>query len=135
MERQILKGFVLLCLLLTALHADDIPDVSLRFHAQWNVGDQERQKLQEKYGITRVNFDKKGEAIPNGLSSAQLARWKRLYELCMRDGCYYCEADEGSCESGTCGFKNSYCRPHMGGEGLPQCGVECADYAFISTLI
>lgn len=134
MGHQVLKGFVLLCFWLTHAQADEISDVSMRFHAQWDVGDQERQRLQKTYGITRVSFDEKGHAIPNGLSPKQLARWMRLYELCMRDGCYYCDANEGSCEFGTCGPKNTDCKPYIGEKGLPQCGGQCADYAFISTL-
>ena len=135
MRRQILHGLLLLCVWSDFVHAEKLRDVTMRYHAQWDVGDQERQILLEKYGIFRVSFDQKGQARPYGLSAPQEMRWKRLYELCMRDGCYFCDADEGSCETGTCGPQNVYCKPYMGREGLPNCGFECADYAFIATLI
>lgn len=135
MKHPILQGFFLLCLGQSLAKAEQAPDVSLRFHAQWNVGDKARQKLVKKYGLSRVSFDRKGHAIPHGLSKETLQRWKRLYEQCMRDGCYYCDAEEGSCETGTCGPKNALCKPYMETEGQPKCGHECADYAFNSTLI
>jgi len=134
MKRHIFKEFFLLSLWFNSAQAQEIPDVSLRFHAQWDVGDEERQRLQEKYGAVRVSFDEGGHAVPVGLLPEHLKRWVRLYELCMRDGCYYCDADEGSCELGTCGPTNAYCKPYMGDEGYPQCGIACADYAFTSVL-
>ncbi len=134
MERQILTGLFLLCLWLQSVHAEELEDVTLRFHAQWEVGDQEQQKLLEKYGTFRVRFDLDGHAMPQSLSPELIQRWKNFYELCMRDGCYYCDADIGSCETGTCGPENAYCRPYVDSEGLPKCGVECADYAFVATL-
>ena len=134
MKRQILKGLFLFCFWFGSVRAEEFDDVSLRFYAQWEVGDEEQQKLLEKYGAFRVRFDPVGHAIPQGLSPELMQRWKSFYELCMRDGCYYCDADIGSCEAGTCGPKNAYCRPYMGSEGLPKCGIECADYAFFSTL-
>ena len=135
MERQILKGMFLLYLWSSPVQAEEFPDVSLRFHSQWELGPHEQQKLLEKYGVYRVSFDQKGQATPHGLSPELMSRWKSFYELCMRDGCYYCDADVGSCETGTCGPENAYCKPYMRSDGLPACGVECADYAFISTLI
>ncbi len=133
MKHRIRKGFFLLCIWPHALMAEQLQDVSLRFHAQWDVGEQARQKIQTKYGMTRVRFDQKGIATPSGLSPDQVNRWKRLYELCMKDGCYYCDASEGSCETGTCGPKNANCKPFMDGKRTPQCGEECADFAFNST--
>jgi hypothetical protein len=133
MERQILVGFFLLLWVGSAL-AEGFEDVSLRYYAQWDVGERERQKLLEKYGASRVSFDQEGRAMPQGLPPQQLERWHSFYELCMRDGCYFCDADIGSCETGTCGPENAYCKPYIGSEGLPKCGVECADYAFAAIL-
>lgn len=134
MKNNVYKAFLFLCLWQTPLWAEDA-DVCMRYHAQWKVGDQARQKVLEKYGFSRVSFDQKGRAIPQGLSTKQIPRWERLYEFCMRDGCYYCDADEGSCEAGTCGPKNAACKPYLGSDGYPKCGIECADYAFLSLLI
>jgi hypothetical protein len=134
MKRQVLIGFILLCLWANAARAEGLEDVTLRYHTQWEVGDLERQILSEKYGESRVAFDHDGKAAPQSLSPELMDRWKNFYELCMRDGCYFCDFDIGSCETGTCGPDNSYCRPYMGSEGLPKCGVECADYAFMATL-
>src|SRR3990167_8060143 len=131
MRPYILTGLLLLCLGNTFAKAEEIRDVTLRYYAQWNIGERARQRLQEKYGTSRVHFDDNGQAFPNGIPIAMIARWKRLYELCMRDGCYYCDADEGSCESGTCGPKNTLCKPYLNSQGLPKCGPQCADYAFI----
>lgn len=135
MKNYLYKAFLLLCLFQSPLRAEEIPDVCMRHYAQWKVGNQAQQKVLEKYGFSRISFDQKGRAIPTGLSSKQLPRWERLYESCMRDGCYYCDAEEGSCEAGTCGPKNAFCKPYPGSDGYPQCGLECADYAFLSLLI
>lgn len=105
-------------------------DVSLRFHAQWNVDAGTREKLHKTYGAKRVKFDQRGHPTPYGLSPSQIKRWERLYKLCMNDGCNYCDADEGSCEFRTCGDNNEHCRPYIGPEGQPICGSVCADYAF-----
>lgn len=110
-------------------------DISLRFHAQWIVDERTREKIQKTYGAMRVDFDRKGRPIPHGLTPAQTKRWKRLYTLCMSDGCYYCDAGEGSCELGTCGPRNEFCTPYTGQDGQPICGKVCADYAFKSILI
>lgn len=135
MQQPLLKGLFLLCLWQKVAHAEAIPDVSFHFSPQWNIGDQNRQRLQAKYGSFRVSFDKEGRAIPHGLFPKQMPRWERLYKLCMSDGCYFCDSEKGgSCEMGTCGYKNVDCRPYLGGDGLPQCGLECADYAFLSIL-
>lgn len=109
------------------------PDVSLRYHAQWKVEEGVKKKLHETYGIKRVSFDSKGRPVPQGLSPAQQKRWERLYHLCMGDGCYYCDAPEGSCESNTCGENNEYCKPYVGADGQPICGKGCADYAFYAS--
>jgi len=132
MKQTLLKGLFLLSFSQTCLYADDIP---LRFHAQWTVGVTERHNLDQKYGMTRVKFDQQGHAFPSGLNPNQQSRWMKLYELCMLDGCYYCDAGEGSCETGTCGPKNASCKPFMDKEGHPQCGEECADFAFNSSQI
>jgi hypothetical protein len=134
MKHQILKGVFLLFLWPTVAEAQEAMDVAPRFHAQWKIEEKIRQKLLEKYGLSRVSFDPKGRATPHGLSPEILKRWQRLYELCLRDGCYYCDADEGSCEAGTCGPQNAFCRPYMETEGNPQCGAECADYALACLL-
>lgn len=110
-------------------------DVSLRFHAQWTVDERTREKIQKTYGGMRIDFDRKGHPIPHGLTPEQIKRWNRLYMLCMSDGCYYCDADEGSCELGTCGPRNESCSPYTGPDGHPICGKVCADYAFKSILI
>lgn len=107
------------------------PDVSLRYHAQWTVDKGTQKKLHETYGTRRISFDPKGRPIPKGLSADQIKRWERLYDLCMSDGCYYCDAAEGSCESNTCGVNNEHCKPHVGTDGQPICGKGCADYAFM----
>lgn len=134
MGKTFLAFFLLYGLWLCPTNAEELPEVSLRFHAQWNVSEKECKKLVETYGNSRVSFDQKGHAIPSGITSECLPRWQRLYELCMCDGCYYCDASEGSCETGTCGFKNEHCKPYINLDGLPQCGLQCADYAFISIL-
>lgn len=134
MKGQVLRRLLLLPIFLSAVYGEEIPDVSLRFYAQWDVGDRERQKLTDIYGVQRVSFDAKGKVTPHNLPSNQIKRWMRLYELCMSDGCYYCDANEGSCETGTCGPKNIHCKPYVNSQGLPKCGSQCADYAFIATL-
>lgn len=105
--------------------------VSLRYHAQWNVPEGTQKKLHQAYGTRRISFDPKGHPLPKGLTAAQKNRWERLYNLCMSDGCYYCDAEEGSCESNTCGMNNEHCKPHLGPDGQPICGKGCADYAFM----
>jgi hypothetical protein len=105
-------------------------DVSLRFHAQWNVDEGTQERLHKTYGEKRVKFDQRGRPIPHGLTAAQIKRWENLYKLCMSDGCYYCDADVGSCESRTCGDNNEHCKPYTGPDGQPICGSICADYAF-----
>jgi hypothetical protein len=110
-------------------------DVTLRFHAQWNVDEKAQRKLRETYGSQRLTFDLQGRPVLHGLTPEQVKRWERLYKLCMSDGCFYCDSDEGgSCESGTCGANNELCRPHLGYDGRPICGQVCADFAFNSIL-
>ena len=134
MKYQVLRGLLLLPIFLSAAYGEEIPDISLRFYAQWDVGEKARQRLDNTFGPQRVSFDGKGKVTPHNLPSNQIKRWKRLYELCMSDGCTYCDANEGSCETGTCGPKNTLCKPYLNSKGLPKCGLQCADYAFISTL-
>lgn len=134
MKYQALRGLLFLPIFLNPAYGEEIPDVSLRFYAQWDVGERARQKLNNTFGPQRVSFDPKGNVIPHYLPSNQIKRWMRLYELCMSDGCYYCDADEGSCETGTCGLQNASCKPYMNSQGFPKCGSQCADYAFIATL-
>lgn len=126
--------FIGLCLSLTSVKAEEICDVTLRYHTQWQLNGPQKALLSHRYGAIRVSFDPQGHASPQNLPPPLLERWKRLYEFCMRDGCYFCDADEGSCETGTCGISNRDCKPYMTGEGVPQCGNQCADYAFMSTL-
>ncbi len=109
-------------------------EVSLRFGAQWEISQGEKKSLEQKFGMTRVSFDLQGRPIPKGISPQIVQRWYRLYNLCMSDGCYYCDAPEGSCETGTCGPNNAHCKPHMDSSGCPKCGHVCADYAFSATL-
>ncbi len=134
MGYKVLRGLLFLPIFLSSAYGEEIPDISLRFYAQWDVGERARQKLDNTFGPQRVSFDIKGKVTPHNLPSDQIKRWMRLYELCMSDGCYYCDADEGTCETGTCGHKNASCKPHMNSQGLPKCGSQCADYAFIATL-
>lgn len=109
-------------------------DVAMRFHAQWNVDEGTQQRIQEAYG--GIDFDKEGQPLlPEGLGSVEMKRWERLYKLCMSDGCYYCDANEGSCELGTCGINNENCKPYIGRDGQPICGAACADFAFSSILL
>lgn len=135
MKKIINIGLVFLCLGTASASAEDNQDVSLRFHAQWKVGEKDRERLKEKFGLTPVKFDPQGHAIPINLPKEKRKQWERIYELCMRDGCYYCDAPEGSCEEGTCGPKNSFCKPYTTSDGKPKCGQECAEYAFTSTLL
>jgi hypothetical protein len=134
MKKKILKLCLLYALWLCPAYAEELPEISLRFHAQWDVSEKERAKIIEKYGTSRISFDQMGHAVPHRVEPECIPRWKRLYELCMQDGCYYCDADEGSCETGTCGFKNAQCKPYIDLDGSPKCGLQCADYAFISIL-
>ena len=134
MKRQVLRGLLFLPIFLNPAYGEEISDVSLRFYAQWDVGEKARQRLDNTFGPQRVSFDAKGKITPHNLPSNQIKRWRRLYELCMSDGCYYCDADEGSCETGTCGPKNAQCKPYLNSKGLPKCGSQCADYAFSATL-
>ena len=129
-----LKAAIIVGLSFRIAHANEICDVTLRFHKQWEVKECEKKVLGDKYGPIRVSFDPQGRATPQNLPSHLLTRWKSLYEICMRDGCYFCDADEGSCEMGTCGTANAKCKPYMTLEGHPQCGMQCADFAFMSTL-
>src|SRR3990167_35236 len=128
------KGFFLSIFCLGSALAEEIPEISLRFYAQWDVGETDRQKLTEAYGVHRVSFDEQGHARPQNIETSQINRWRRLYELCMSDGCYYFDSGEGSCETGTCGPKNVHCKPYKNSQGIPRCGAQCADYAFMSTL-
>jgi hypothetical protein len=109
-------------------------EISWRYHAQWRVDECTRAQLDAVYGQKRVNFDETGYPSPQGLSPTETKRWMRLYLLCMSDGCGFCDAEVGSCESGTCGFHNASCRPYLDLNGQPVCGQECADYAFTSML-
>ncbi|MBA3813954.1 MAG: hypothetical protein H0X26_05635 [Alphaproteobacteria bacterium] len=118
---------------ITSINKSD--DVSYRFHAQWNVDEGTRKKIEKAYGDKRIRFDQHGHPIAQGLSKAEVVRWERLYKLCMSDGCLYCDHDDvGSCESLTCGPNNAHCKPHLGHDGRPLCGEVCADYAFKSLL-
>lgn len=110
-------------------------DISLRFHAQWNIDENTQKKLCKAYGVKRIRFDTRGHPLPQGLSPKQIERWERLYTQCMYDGCLYCDAPEGSCESRTCGVNNADCKPYTGSDGQPLCGRVCADYAFKAILI
>lgn len=135
MKRHLWAAAFLLCLGQNGVCVDKNPEASLRFQSQWKISEREKQALHQKYGPYRVSFDQEGKATPQGLSPEQTKRWRRLYDLCMSDGCTFCDWEEGSCETQTCGPLNAHCRPIMEIDGRPKCGLECADYAFTSTLI
>jgi hypothetical protein len=135
MKHYLWAGAFLLCWGQNGACVENTPEVSLRFHSQWKISEREKQALQQKYGTSRVLFDQNGYATPLDLSPEKAKRWRRLYDLCMSDGCTFCDWGEGSCENQTCGPQNAHCKPYMGPEGYPKCGIECADYAFMSTLI
>jgi hypothetical protein len=124
--------FILFCL--SPAHRDayaqDFHDVALRYHEQWKVEKQELAKVEAKYGVRRINFDSRGSPQPKGLTTNQEQRWQRLYSNCMLDGCFFCDAPMGSCETGTCGPRNASCKPFLDKSGHPHCGKVCADYAF-----
>lgn len=135
MRRQVFKGFFCLSLCLygcvtqgISLKNPPMDGICFRFYEQWKVGDQDRKKLQQKYGVVCIHFDNKGDVLTEGVSSSLKARFLRFYNQCMRDGCLFCDANEGSCELGTCGVRNADCKPYMR-DGRPLCGEECAYYA------
>lgn len=103
-------------------------EVCFRFYHQWEISAQDKQKLQKKYKLVRLRFNERGQAIIEKLPSPIQARFECLYRQCMQDGCLFCDADEGSCETGTCGPHNSKCKPYMGENG-PLCGEGCVYYA------
>ncbi len=133
MRHHVFKGFF--CLSLWGSLTQAVPlnmppsdGVCFRFYDQWKVGDQDRTKLQQKYGVLCFRFDKNGELLSEAISPSLKPRFVRLYTQCMRDGCVFCDANEGSCELGTCGVHNADCKPYMR-EGRPLCGEDCAYYA------
>ncbi len=133
MGRHIFQGLLLLCLWqcvgsAASLKPPPIDGICFRFYDQWKVGDQEKTFLKNKYGIICLRFNEKGDVLTEGLSSANKARLVRFYKQCMQDGCLFCDASEGYCETGTCGVNNRDCKPFML-EGRPLCGEECAYYA------
>jgi hypothetical protein len=132
MGHQFLKGFYLLCLWQWGANATaaspPLDGVCFRYHEQWKVGDKARGVLREKHGIACVRFSTRGDLIVEGLSPANQARMKRFYQQCMQDGCLFCDASEGYCETGTCGPGNRDCKPYMR-DGRPLCGEDCAYYA------
>lgn len=99
-----------------------------RFYKQWKVDDQDKQKLQKKYNLVLLHFNERGQVIMEKLPSSLQTRFDCLYRQCMQDGCLFCDANEGSCEAGTCGPHNSNCKPYMGENG-PLCGEGCVYYA------
>jgi len=99
-----------------------------RFEKQWKINEQDKQKLQKKYNLVLLRFNEKGQAIIEKLPMSIHARFDCLYKQCMQDGCLFCDANEGSCEAGTCGPHNADCKPYMGENG-PLCGEGCVYYA------
>lgn len=135
MGSHIFKGLFCLHLCLccstspaVSLKNPPLDGICFRFYDQWKVGDQDRTRLHQKYGVLCVHFDEKGKVLTDGVAPSLEARFTRFYNQCMRDGCLFCDADEGSCELGTCGLKNADCKPYMR-EGRPLCGEDCAYYA------
>lgn len=130
--KKILQGLCFLCLGHSVTQADSLTPplegICFRFYDQWTVGDQERQKLRQKYGVFCVRFNEKGELLAEGLSPPDKARVISFYNQCMQDGCLFCDASDGYCETGTCGPHNRDCKPYMR-DGRPLCGEECAYYA------
>lgn len=104
-------------------------DISWRYHAQWSVDEETQKKVHKTYGSIR--FDEKGNPILPGLSAEEKEYWLMHFNHCMGDGCYYCDAGEGSCELQTCGENNEHCKPYLNKDGQPACGSECADYALM----
>jgi hypothetical protein len=102
--------------------------VCFRFYDQWKVAEKDKRDLQKKYGFVCLLFDKEGTVLIKGLSPRIKARFFNLYNQCMKDGCMFCDAGEGSCEEGTCGLNNASCKPYMENE-RPLCGEECGYYA------
>lgn len=128
-----LKGLFLISLLYgltygTFAHTSSLEKTCFRFHDQWKTAEQSKKNLQKKYNTARIHFDERGEVLADKLSTFTKARFLRLYTQCMQDGCLFCDANEGSCEAGTCGPQNCHCKPYMQ-EGRPLCGEECAFYA------
>jgi hypothetical protein len=139
LEKIFLTSVCLVVVSMSAIpnaHAKNTPavytnqDVTMRYHAQWTIDEAAQKKRPQHF---EVRFDSKGHPVPEGLSPFQQKRWETFYKLCMGDGCYYCDAMEGSCESNTCGDNNEYCKPYLGANGQPVCGKVCADYAFYAS--
>ena len=135
MRRQVFKElfYLHLCLCFCTSQAISLKNLStdgicFRFYDQWKVGDQDRTKLQQKYGVMCIHFDTKGTILADGVSPSLKSRFISFYNQCMKDGCLFCDANEGSCELGTCGVRNVDCKPYMR-EGRPLCGEDCAYYA------
>ncbi len=102
--------------------------VCFRFYEQWKVTEKDKQDLQKKYGFVCLLFDKKGTVLIKGLSPSLNVRFVNLYNQCMKDGCMFCDASDGSCEDGTCGPNNASCKPYIE-NGRPLCGEDCGYYA------
>ncbi len=133
MKNLILKSLVFLSVGQSAAytlptHHPAPEEVCFRFYRQWEVKKQDKQKLQKKYNLVRLRFNEKGQVIMEKLPIPIQARFDCFYRQCMQDGCLFCDADEGSCETGTCGPHNSNCKPYMGENG-PLCGEGCVYYA------
>ncbi len=135
MGNQIFKGLLGLHLCVccwanpaVSLRNPPMDGVCFRFYDQWKVGDQDRTRLQAKYGVMCVHFDEKGKILADRVTPSLKSRFIGFYNQCMKDGCLFCDADEGSCELGTCGVKNADCKPYMR-EGRPLCGEDCGYYA------
>lgn len=126
--------FILFAFYPLQANADQLCDVTLRHHDQWTIAEKDQKILIQKFGPIRVVFDSSGNARPLNLPVSLIKRWEKLYEICMRDGCYLCDNDVGSCETGTCGPSNKYCKPYLNVNGIPECGKQCADYASMGVL-
>lgn len=128
------KILLFIALSIPQAKADKISDVTLRNYDQWSLKERDQKLLYQKFGPIRVVFDSLGNARPLNLPANLIKRWEKLYEICMRDGCYLCDNDVGSCETGTCGPANKHCKPYLNADGVPECGKQCADYASMGVL-
>ena len=131
MRKKIVKMLCLCCSIgigLPSAPSSASDGICFRFYDQWKVTEKDKRDLQKKYGFVCLLFNKEGSILIKGLSPAAKSRFINLYNQCMKDGCMFCDAEEGSCEEGTCGPDNAFCKPYME-DGRPLCGEECGYYA------
>lgn len=124
--RVILGGFLGMSLMGDAVAVSDA--TCFRFRTQWKVSAHDKKLILKKYGTACFSFDKRGRLILKGFPASLAIRVRNLYNQCMKDGCVFCDAGDGSCEQGNCGLNNSSCKPYMK-KGRPVCGEDCIYYA------